>query len=764
MSVEIAPRETVVLLVEDDRDDFFLTQDILKNIHREPHRVVWAATYEAAKLELEERSFDVALVDYRIDGRTGLEFIAEVGSMFPHCPMILLTGLQDPGIDLAAQEAGAVDYLGKDTLTVELLDRSIRYARQNRQRWSLLDRVLTSAAAGVISINAKGVPTVWNKRGLEALALDQGRQGIVTNSLVRDAIDRISVDGRLPEEFIAANNRSYQVGVSEGPDGGTVVVMHDISSRTRTEQLLRQAAADAEAANQAKSSFLATMSHELRTPLNGILGMARVLEATPLDGAQRDHISVIRSSGESLLQIINDILDLSKIEAGKVELDEVEFGLVSMMDDLVKLLAPTAFGKGLELAVFVDPALPHTLKGDPLRLKQILINLVGNAVKFTTAGSVVLNARREVHEGVPTIHFSVIDTGSGIAPDKVDLLFRKFSQVDNSTTRNHSGTGLGLALCKELTRLMGGTIWFEPTDHHGSGFHVRLHLPAEHEAVEKTRAAKARSTAGAQVMLASPSRAIAKVVDAYAKAMGHTLIWAQNEREALSALEQNKVAAVIFDQMNNPIEPRNLARVIRQPGSHKLPALLLIDQYPAKGQLVSGGGLIFDETALRPFGLDYVEIMMRQLQRSVVPSESSFARSQPVVRQGRLRILMAEDNGPNRLVASALLRSAGHELEMAEDGVEAVEKAATGRFDVILMDVQMPRMDGLAATQKIRSFPQLKDVPIIGLTASAMKQDRDRCLQAGMSDYLPKPVDWDKLLSLLEQIERAMKSRASSAA
>ena len=349
MSAENASRETVVLLVEDDRDDFFLTQDILKNIQREPHRVVWAATYEAAKLELEERSFDVALVDYRIDGRTGLEFIAEVGSMFPHCPMILLTGLQDPGLDLAAQEAGAVDYIAKDSLTVELLDRSIRYARQNRQRWSLLDRVLTSAAAGVISVNGKGAPTVWNKRALEALALDQGRKGNVTSALVREALDSIQAGGRLPEEFLAENNRSYQIGVSGGPDGGTVIVMHDVSSRARTEQLLRQAAADAEAANQAKSSFLAIMSHELRTPLNGILGMARVLEGTELNEPQRDHISVIRASGESLLQIINDILDLSKIEAGKVELETVEFTLATMLDELVKLLAPTAFGKGLEL-------------------------------------------------------------------------------------------------------------------------------------------------------------------------------------------------------------------------------------------------------------------------------------------------------------------------------------------------------------------------------------------------------------------------------
>ncbi len=755
--------ETVVLIVEDDRDDFFLTEDILKGIQREPHRVIWAATYEAAKLELEERAIDVALVDYRIDGRTGLEFIAEVGSLFPHVPMILLTGLQDPGLDFAAQEVGAVDYLAKDSLTIELLDRSIRYARQNRQRWSLLDRVLANTAAGVISLNAKGIPTIWNKRALEALGLDLDRKGKVTAALIREALDGLTVDGALPDEFTDENSRSHQIVISEGPEGGSVLAIHDISSRARTEQLLRQAAIDAEHANQSKSIFLATMSHELRTPLNGILGMARVLEATPLDSAQRDHVSVIRTSGESLLRIINDILDLSKIEAGKVELEEVEFELVTLMDDLVKLLAPTAFSKGLELAVFIDPTLPRTLNGDPLRVKQILINLIGNAIKFTTTGSVIVRAVREVLDGAPSVRFTVIDTGSGIAPEKIDKLFKKFSQVDDSTTRNHSGTGLGLALCRELSRLMNGAIWYEPTDREGSAFHLRLSLPVEHDAIEQARIAKARATQGNQIMLASQAGAIARVVETYAKAMGHHVIWVRNEREALDALQQQSVGAVLIDQVNPILEIRNLGRTIRQRAAGG-PALLLIDQYPASGHNVSTGGASVESTLMRPFGVEYVETMHRIFRKVAARPEQQEPRQQQQVTHERLRILMAEDNAPNRLVASALLRAAGHELEIAEDGLEAVEKALSRKYDVILMDVQMPRLDGLAATKRIRADQSNGQIPIIGLTAGAMKQDRDRCLQVGMSDYMPKPVDWDKLLTLLDQIERAVKSRSSSAA
>ena len=724
-------------------------------------RIAWSGppATSAAKLELEERAFDVALVDYRIGGRTGLEFIAEVGSKYPHCPMILLTGLQDPGIDLAAQKAGAADYLAKDSLTVDLLDRSIRYARQNTQRWSLLDAVLTNAAAGVISVNAEGMPVVWNKRAIEALGLENLWQSTVTGATLQDELAKLCVEGELPEEFTSGAGRSFQISVSEGTDGGSVVVFHDISGRARTEQLLRQAAADAEAANQAKSSFLATMSHELRTPLNGILGMARVLAATDLDAAQRDHVSVIRGSGESLLQIINDILDLSKIEAGRMELDDTEFAIADLIDDTLKLLAPTAYAKGIELAVFIDPCLPDQMRGDPLRIKQVLINVIGNAIKFTTTGSVVLSATLECERNMRGLRLGVVDTGSGIAPEKVGILFQKFSQLDSSTTRNHSGTGLGLALCKELVRLMQGQIWYEPAAPQGSAFHVRLPLGAEDDAVEMVRRLKMKAMAGSRLLLASSSPVVASVLETYAGTMEQSLIWARSEAEAVRALGQNHVAAIVFDRGASLGDPRVLVRALRPQPGQKQPALLLLDQYPATGHQPKSDGIVFDEIVPRPFGLDLFDALHRVLQRPAPRAAAALSTPAAAVRQGRLRILMAEDNAPNRLVASALLRSAGHDLEMANDGLEAFDKVLTGRFDVILMDVQMPRMDGLQATQRIRSQPNGRDIPIIGLTAGAMRADRDMCLKAGMTDYLPKPVDWDQLLGLLDRLEEEVKAR-----
>ena len=765
MSQTQKARETVVLLVEDDRDDFFLTQDILHEIKREPHRVVWAASYDAAKLELDEREFDVALVDYRIDGRTGLEFISQVGSLYPHCPMILLTGLQDPGLDLAAQEAGAVDYLAKDSLTPDLLERTIRYARANTRRFAFLDRILSSAAAGVVNVDANGMPDLWNRKAIDALGIALPRNGRLTGGAVREALERIKANGKLPEEFKSSDERAFQITVTPGPDGSTVIAMHDISSRARSEALLRQAAAAAEAASQAKSSFLATMSHELRTPLNGILGMTRVLSQSNLDETQRDQLSVIRASGESLLQIINDILDLSKIEAGKVELDEAEFEIEPIVDDVVKLLAPTAFGKGLEIAAFVDPFLPQSMLGDALRIKQILTNLVGNAVKFTTDGSVVMLVTHEMRDGEPSIHFTVSDTGCGVEPDKIDLLFKRFSQVDSSNTRRHSGTGLGLALCKELTRLMNGQIWYEPGDISGSTFHLRLGLKREPEAVTKARLAATEAAAGGRIVALTASQPVASILECYAEVMKVSMIWAGSTREAVSAIQQNQVEAILIDARMDAADMRGLVAAARRPGAPKAPALILIDDYPAKGPKAGTGGVPFEATLQRPFGLGAIDVLGRVLKRMAEPPKAvQQAVARPVAPKGRLCILMAEDNGPNRLVAAALLRSAGYDIEIAEDGVEAVEKALGRRYDVILMDVQMPRIDGLEATRRIRAHDRLRHTPIIGLSAGAMKKDREDCMAAGMTDYIPKPVDWDRLLALLEQIEKASKRSATSAA
>ncbi len=366
MTQSLAHNETVVLLVEDDRDDFFLTQDVLQSVPNHKYSVVWAGSYERANLELLERTYDIALVDYRIGERTGLEFIREAGRKFPDTPMILLTGVSDPHIDRAAEAAGAADFLEKGAITPELLDRSIRYACKNARRRAILDAVLSNSAAGIVALDRAGTSDPVEQAGA---ARPRDRSRGTASDLVAGRPRRARPDPqRRPpaRSFLdGVRTRVFEARVGIVPGDGQVIVFHDITHRMHAEEMLRKSVVEAEAANMAKSNFLATMSHELRTPMNGVLGMARVLAGTSLDGEQSGYLDTIRSSGEALLGIINDVLDLSKIEAGHMGIESVEYAIGDLAHEVTTLLAPTARAKSIDLATFVDPTLPATTRGDP---------------------------------------------------------------------------------------------------------------------------------------------------------------------------------------------------------------------------------------------------------------------------------------------------------------------------------------------------------------------------------------------------------------
>ncbi|MBS0240830.1 MAG: response regulator [Proteobacteria bacterium] len=753
-----AAKDVYVLLVEDDRDDFFLTQDLLQRIERERYWVVWAGSYERAKLELHERAFDVALVDYRIGERTGLDFIAEVGPRYPHCPMILLTGLADPDIDFAAERAGAADYLVKDSLTEALLDRSIRYARQSAQRRALLDGVLASAATGMVGLDAGGTPIIWNRKAIEALELDQSATGPVNAGDVASALSHVRAAGDSETgEFRRADGRSFEISLSRMKDGGAVAVLHDITMRVQAEAHLRRAVDEAERANKAKSSFLATMSHELRTPLNGILGMTRVLESTASNEVQRDSIDVIRSSGVTLLNIINDILDLSKIEAGRMELEHIELSVPELVDDVIRMLAPNAREKGVELAGFVDPSVTTTLRGDPLRIRQVLTNLVGNAVKFTTVGSILVTVEAASLGAKPGLRFSVIDTGIGIPPEKLDRLFQKFSQVDASTTREFGGTGLGLALCKELIGLMGGSISCSSLPDHGSTFSFILPAEEEEQSIVLSRQAAMRCQ-GSKLLVASPSAGIINVASTYARAISAGVASAATLDAARRHLEAGKFDAVIVDGTFGSAATGEFLEHTRarHAGTSRI---FLLEGLPGQAAELR---LPDHETLRRPFKRRTFDQILKRL-KDRIPATPARPETAVAAAEGRrLRILMAEDNIANQRVATALLKAAGFRIEIVSNGRLAVERGASGEFDIILMDVQMPVMDGLTATRHLREMDLLKHTPIVGLTAGAMEEDRNKCISAGMSDYLSKPIDWDQLLSLLDRIEKQLYASATS--
>ncbi len=747
MTQSPAQNETVVLLVEDDRDDFFLTQDVLQCVPNHKYSVVWAGSYERATFELLERSYDVALVDYQIGERTGLEFIREAGRRFTDTPMILLTGVIDPHIDREAEEAGAADFLEKGAITPELLDRSIRYAVKHTRRRALLDAVLSNSAAGIVALDRSGAPTLWNKQALRALGVEGTADSAVTPDAVSAGLAQISNGGRLPEQFAAASGEVFETSFGSVPSYGEVVVFHEITHRIRAEELLRKSVAEAEAANMAKSSFLATMSHELRTPMNGILGMARVLANTPLDYEQGAYLDTIRSSGESLLGIINDVLDLSKIEAGHMEIEDVEYRIGDIAQEVTTLLAPTARAKGIDLAAFVDPRLASTLRGDPLRLRQIITNLIGNAIKFTEEGGVSLWVDRVESGDRVHLRIRVSDTGIGIPESKRERLFKRFSQVDASTTRTHGGTGLGLALCREFVSLMGGEIDCESMPGVGSTFIVKLPLADAGAAV--LDAGQARLLSGWRLALIGREGPLANVMRAYAASSGATMDLLACGPNVLQRLGSSNSTAIVIDCSTAKSGRDEIVRLIAEgSNSQSMPFFVIADT------VADAGGIDLDPDMLlsRPFAQQSFERICNRLRRRSSSSGKRTAAA-AVTPPRHLRVLLAEDNEPNQRVAKAILRGAGYSIDIAGNGHKAVELVGEKPYDVVLMDVNMPSMDGLEATQIIRQTDTGRLLPIIGLTASVMDGDRQRCLEAGMNDHLAKPIDWDTLIALLNRME-----------
>ncbi len=533
--------------------------------------------------------------------------------------------------------------------------------------------------------------------------------------------------------------------VVDGERTGYLVLYHDISE-------LQRAREEAEAAAFAKSAFLATMSHEIRTPMNAVIGMGGLLLDTELTEEQRQFAEVIRTSGEALLRIIDDILDFSKIEAGKLELEEHALEVRACAEGALDLVAVRASEKDIELACLVDEDVPAAILGDPTRLRQALGNLLSNAVKFTDVGEVVLTVSAEDGGGdLRRLRFSVRDTGIGIPAERMHRLFESFSQVDPSTTRRYGGTGLGLAISMRLAELMGGTLWLESEEGKGSTFHFEIEAREAAAPARASRVDGEPQIAGKRLLVVDDNATNREILRRLAESWGMLVEAVERPTEALDLIRRGDAFdAAVLDMQMPEMDGLQLAREIRR---HRDEAALPLLLLTSVGHLAEARRATeFSAQLTKPVKSSQLyDALVRLLAAGAVRASTPVAngdgsRSAAVA----LRLLVAEDNAVNRQLALALLAKLGYDADVVENGREALDALERETYDVVLMDVQMPELDGLEATRRIRERFGSTDAPtVIAMTANAMEGDREECLAAGMDDYLSKPIRMDELARAL---------------
>ncbi len=526
---------------------------------------------------------------------------------------------------------------------------------------------------------------------------------------------------------------------------------------------LEKAKIAAESATLTKSQFLANMSHEIRTPMNAIVGLTDVLLTTQLTNQQREFVNTIQSSSDNLLTIINDILDLSKIEAGKLELEQYCFNLRNFIEESLDLLAFKAAEKNIELAYLIAPQVPNALVADVTRLRQILINLLSNAVKFTAGGEVVVSVTacklksldKNIDNCLYEFKFAVKDTGIGIPKERQDRLFKSFSQIDSSTTRQYGGTGLGLAIGKQLSEKMGGKMWLESEVNRGSTFYFTIVAPAQSDSLVVEQ--DLRQLQGKKVLIVDDNRTNRQILILQTQSWGMLPIEAESGSDALNLLQKQSFDLAILDMQMPHMDGLTLALEINKLGLNNLPLVLLTSIDKAEIEIAETS---FTAVISKPIKQAHLYAVLNQVLNNkpvvqVKPpekSDRSFAKSP-------LQILLAEDNIVNQKVALHLLQQLGYSADIAKDGLEVIEQVTNRAYDVILMDVQMPKMDGLAATRQIIASPKVRP-RIIAMTANAMQGDREECLSAGMDDYLSKPIRLEQLATALSKCQVKPLSRA----
>ncbi len=701
-----------------------------------------------------------------------------------------------------------------------LKQTSEKLSQSNARLQAVLD---AATQAAIVAVDVRGHITLFNRgaermlgyKGVDVVGRHSPELFLVASELTAHArrltqefgtffsgfdalVERARREGHEEREwtFVRTDGSALTVNVAvtvlrdvRGEISGYLAVATDVTGRRRAALALEQAKEAAEAANRAKSDFLANMSHEIRTPMNGILGMTHLTLETDLSPEQREYLEMIKTSADGLLTVINDILDFSKIEAGKLELDPVAFELRDALADAVRTLSLRAHAKQLELACHVPADVPDYFVGDSARLRQVLLNLVANAIKFTERGEVVVRARVVPTGDEPTalqpggeieLQFSVSDTGIGIPSQKLPYIFDPFVQADTSTTRKYGGTGLGLTIAGRLVEMMGGRLWAESVPDRGSTFHFTARLKLQDRSPSRLLPRRPRDLEGMKVLVVDDNATNRRILEELTTSWAMEPSAADGARSALLALESAAAAdrafpLVLLDAHMPEEDGFALAAAIRSRPHLGRPGLLLLSSANNTGDLEKCQNLRIARRLTKPIKpSDLLDAVLRTLddrdQNAADASSVSLLAQRPSngelveiveravepgppMAQG-LRVLLAEDNFINQRLVLAVLDRLGHRVTAVATGAAAVRAVQQEPFDLVLMDVQMPEMNGLEATSAIRAWesPRNAHTPIVAMTAHAMKGSREECLRAGMDEYLSKPIHPPDLVAILERL------------
>jgi two-component system, sensor histidine kinase and response regulator len=673
----------------------------------------------------------------------------------------------------------------------DLTGRFHAEAEAERQR-VILQTVLAGLSEGVVVADRKGQLKFFNPMARKLLGIGPGEEAASRWSPCEHLLRVDSKTPFTPEELPlvravkgeAVDNVPMLVRTDDSPgerilnvtarplwgrfEGG-VVVLHDITDRKNSELALEQARDAAEAANRAKSEFLANMSHEIRTPMNGIIGMTELLLDTDLSPEQRESLGMVMTSAEALMTVINDILDFSKIEAGKLELDPIEFNVRDLLEDTLKTLAFRAHRAGLELACDIADDVPEALLGDPGRLRQVLVNLIGNAIKFTEEGEIIVGARRKQATGDGCrVEFSVTDTGIGVPPEKRTAIFEPFSQADGSTTRRFGGTGLGLTISARIVALMGSRIEVDSDAGKGSNFHFEADFGLVTLDAGRPNADETTDLRGIPVLVVDDNATNRRIL------AGILRTWGLRPRTVGSgplAIEELKRAVtsgrpyrlMLVDQVMPSMDGFTLIdELSRSPGLAP-PTVMMLTSVDHQTDGARCRRLKLAAYLVKPVKAKELKAALRSALKSrpkepplpAPPAEQAQPAADADYGDERpLRILLAEDNPVNQRVALDLLEKYGHSVSVAGNGKQALETLAGERFDAVFMDIEMPEMNGFETTRAIRAeeVVTMRHIPIVAMTAHARASDRERCLAAGMDEYLSKPIQTTELVRVLETL------------